>query len=252
MKQNQYIRWAAPLVCTVMVQASQAAFVALNYQLGEDDAGASGGSALQSVTDDSGGGDKDLTLQGSGGTYSTTVPVGGSTLSGEFSGSQNYSASGSGFYTDIDYSNFSFSVNARPTGNVSGFSIAMALGQGGAGQLFFYHTGAGSAWRLHSNGLGDLVSGGSVNLNQWYHLEAKRTGTQMSFYIDGNLIGSTASFTNTGVLGDSLSIGSGLTGGGVYEGRFQGQIDNVSVIPEPSAALLGLAGFGFFLRRRRA
>jgi MYXO-CTERM domain-containing protein len=53
-------------------------------------------------------------------------------------------------------------------------------------------------------------------------------------------------------LGDSLSIGSGLTGGGVYEGRFQGQIDNVSVIPEPSAALLGLAGFGFFLRRRRA
>ena len=235
-----------------MVQSSQAAFVALNYQLGEGDPGASGGSALQAVTDDSGSGDKDLALQGSGGIYSTTVPIGGSTLSGEFSGSQNYSASGSNFYADINYTDFSFSVDARPTGNVSGFSIAFALGKGGAGQLFFYHTGAGSAWRLHSNGLGDLVSGGSVNLNQWYHLEAKRTGTQMSFYIDGNLIGSTASFTSTGVLGDSLSIGSGLTGGGVYEGRFQGQIDNVSVIPEPSSALLGLAGLGFFLRRRRA
>jgi MYXO-CTERM domain-containing protein len=235
-----------------MVQASQAAFVALNYQLGEGDPGASGGSALQSVTDDSGAGDKDLTLRGSGGTYSPTVPVGGSTLSGEFSGSQNYSTSGSGFYTDINYSDFSFSVDARPTGNASGFSIAMALGQGGAGQLFFYHTGAGSAWRLHSNGIGDLISGGSVNLNQWYHLEARRTGTQMSFFIDGNLIGSTTSFTSTGVLGDSLSIGSGLTGGGVYEGRFQGQIDNVSVIPEPTSALFGLAGLGLFLRRRKA
>ena len=235
-----------------MVQASQAAFVALNYQLGEGDPGASGGSALQSVTDDSGGGDKDLTLQGSGGIYSTTVPIGGSTLSGEFNGSQSYSTSGSGFYTDINYSDFSFSVDARPTGNVSGFSIAFALGKGGAGQLFFYHTGAGSAWRLHSNGLGDLVSGGTVNLNQWYHLEARRTGTQMSFFIDGNLIGSTTSFTNTGVLGDSLSIGSGLTGAGVYEGKFQGQIDNASVIPEPASALLGLTGLGLLLCRRKA
>jgi MYXO-CTERM domain-containing protein len=74
----------------------------------------------------------------------------------------------------------------------------------------------------------------------------------MSFFIDGNLIGSTASFTNTGVLGDSLSIGSGLTGGGAFEGRFQGQIDNVSVIPEPASALLGLTGLGLLLRRRRA
>ncbi len=251
MKRNQYPRWAALFVCAAMTQTSDAALTALNYKLGENDPGASGGSALQATTDDSGAGDKDLALQGSGGTYSTTVPLGGSTLSGEFSGSQNYSASGSGFYSGIDYGDFSFSCDARPTGNASGFSIAMALGKGGSGQLFFYHTGQGSAWRLHSNGIGDLLSGGSVNLNQWYHLEAKRTGTQMSFFIDGNLIGSTSSFTNTGVLGDSLSIGSGLTGAGVFEGRFQGQVDNVAVIPETSASLLGLAGFGLALRRRR-
>ena len=224
---------------------------ALVFRLGEDDAAPANGTALSATTVDVGGGGDNLNLQGSGGIYSTTVPLGGSTLSAEFNGSQNYSTTGSNFYTGIDYSDFSFSVDARPTGNVSGFSIALALGRGGAGQLFFYHTGAGSAWRLHSNGFGDLVSGGSVNLNQWYHLEAQRTGTQMSFFIDGNLIGSTASFTNTGVLGDSLSIGSGLTGGGVFEGRFQGQIDNVSVIPEPSSALLGLAGLGLFLRRRK-
>jgi len=234
-----------------MAQTSDGALTALQYRIGEDDPGASNGSALQATTDDSGAGDKDLTLQGSGGTYSATVPLGGSTLSGLFDGSQSYSSSGSGFYAGIDYGDFAISCDARPTGNVSGFSIPMALGKGGAGQLFFYHTGQGSAWNLHSNGIGNLVSGGSVNLNQWYHLEAKRTGTQMSFFIDGNLIGTTASFTNTGVLGDSLSIGSGLTGGGVFEGRFQGQVDNVSVVPETSVALLGLAGFGLALRRRR-
>ncbi|MBN8460706.1 MAG: LamG domain-containing protein [Verrucomicrobia bacterium] len=251
MKRNQHTRWATLAVCAAMAQASQAALTALSYKLGEDDPGATGGSALQATTDDSGAGDKDLTRQGSGGTYSTTVPLGGSTLSGLFDGSQSFSASGSGFYSGIDYGDFSFSCDARPTGNASGFSIAMTLGKGGSGQLFFYHTGQGSTWRLHSNGIGDLVSGSSVNLGQWYHLEAKRSGTQMSFYIDGNLIGTTGSFTNTGVLGDSLSIGSGLTGGGVFEGRFQGQVDNVSVIPETSAVMLGLAGFGLALRRRR-
>lgn len=251
MKQNQYLRWAALLACAAMTQSSDAALTALTYQLGESDSGASGGLALQSTTDDSGPGDKDLALQGSGGIYSTTVPLGGSTLSGEFNGSQNYSSSGSGFYAGIDYQDFSFSVDARPTGNANGFSIAMALGKGGAGQLFFYHTGQGSAWNLHSNGIGNVVSGGSVNLGQWYHLEARRTGTQMSFFIDGNLIGTTNSFTNTGTLGDSLSIGSGLTGGGVFEGRFQGQIDNAMVIPEASTALLGFVGFGLALRRRR-
>jgi hypothetical protein len=251
MKRNQTTRWAALVVCAALTHASQAALTALNYRLGEDDPGAANGAALQASTDDSGLGNKALAFQGSGGTYSATVPLGGSTLSGMFDGSQSYSSSGSGFYSGIDYQDFSFSVDARPTGNASGFSIAMALGKGGQGQLFFYHAGQGSAWNLHSNGIGNLVSGGSVNLGQWYHLEAKRTGTQMSFFIDGSLIGTTANFTNTGVLGDSLSIGSGLTGGGVFEGRFQGQVDNAMVIPEASVGMLGLAGFGLALRRRR-
>lgn len=250
MTRNQITRWAALFVCTAMTHTSQAALTALTYRLGEDAPGATNGTALQATTVDSGPGDKSLTIQGAGGTYSTAVPLGGSTLSGMFDGSQSYSTSGSGFYTGIDYGDFAFSCDALPTGNVSGFSIAMTLGKGGAGQRFFYHTGQGSGWTLYSNGHRNLVSGGSVNLNQRYHLEAKRTGTQMAFFIDDNRIGTTALFTPTGVLGDSLSIASGLTGGGVFEGRFQGQVDNVMVIPEPSAALLGFAGFGLALRRR--
>jgi hypothetical protein len=55
------------------------------------------------------------------------------------------------------------------------------------------------------------------------------------FYIDGSLIGTTTQFTNTGVLGDALTIGANRTPSNAMEGRFQGQIDNVQVIPEPSA-----------------
>lgn len=251
MKRNQYSKWAALFVCATLAQASDAALTALQYRLGEDDPGATDGTALQATTDDGGLGGKDLILQGAGGTYSATVPIGGSTLSGMFDGSESYSASGSGFYAGIDYADFAFSCDARPTGNGSGFSIPMAIGLGGSGSMFFYHTGQGSSWRLHINGKGDVVSGGSVNLNQWYHLEGQRVGTTFSFFVDGNLIGSTAQFTVPGTIADTLSIGAHRTGTGVMEGRFQGQVDNVMVIPEPSAALLGLAGCGLALRRRR-
>jgi hypothetical protein len=71
------------------------------------------------------------------------------------------------------------------------------------------------------------------------------------FYIDGSLIGTTTQFTNTGVLGDALTIGANRTPSNAMEGRFQGQIDNVQVIPEPSAALIGGLGLLALLRRRR-
>ena len=243
---------ALAFALAAMTGSSPAALV---FLLGENDPGAANGVALNSTTDDAVG-SHDLTRQdvgGTGGTYSSLTPGGASTLSAAFTGTQAYSATGSGFYTGMDLQNFSFSVDVRPTGNVSGFSIAMALGQGGQGSIFLYHTGAGGAWNVHSNGIGNIITGGTVAYNTWQNLRVERVAGVLSFYVNNVQAGSsTAQFTNTGTLGDTFTIGAHRTGAGIYEGRFQGQIDNVQVVPEPSAiglAVLGALGTG--LRRRR-
>jgi hypothetical protein len=53
MTRNTPTRWAALFVSAAMTHTSQAALTALNYRLGEDDAGAANGSALQATTDSS-------------------------------------------------------------------------------------------------------------------------------------------------------------------------------------------------------
>jgi hypothetical protein len=235
--------------------SSSVANAALIYRLGEDDSGASNGSALSSTTVDSGGGGDNLNLVGSGGTYTSTVPLGGSTLAGSFSGSQHYAATGLGFYSGLDLADFEFSADVRATG-VSGFNIAMSLGHNDAGALFLYHVGDGGTWRLHSNGVGDLISGGTVTFNTWQNLKVVRNSGVISLFVDDVSVGSSGSFTSTGGLGDTFSIGAHTKNPGTFEseGRFIGQVDNVVIgaIPEPSSALLGLAGLGMVLRRRRA
>jgi hypothetical protein len=136
----------------------------------------------------------------------------------------------------MDPENFSVSLDARPTGNVNGFSIAIAMGRGGQGSVFIYHTGEGGAWTVHSNGdgFGNIISGGTVTYNTWQNLRLERVNGSLSFYVDNVQVGSpTSKFTSTGSFGDTLSIGAHYTQSGNYEGRFQGQIDNVHLITPP-------------------
>ena len=207
-----------------------------HWVLGEYDSGAADGGALQATTIALGG--KNLGRVGTGGTYSAEVPAGGSALSASFTGSQNYAVSGSGIFSGMDYENFEVLADVRPTGNVSGFSVAVALGRGGQGSIFLYHTGDGSAWNVHSNGVGNIITGGTATFNTWQHLRLARTNGVLRFYVNNVEVGSsTTQFTSTGALGDTMAIGAHFMQSGIYEGRFQGQIDNVVLVTPPPPLL---------------
>jgi hypothetical protein len=205
--------------------------IQLNYPLGESDPGAVAAAAGNATTVDTIGAN-DLSIQGSGTVYSSNVPAAPSTLSVSLDGNGHYAATGQGFYSGLDLGNFEASVDVYPTAvGPQGFSIAMTLGHNGAGSLFLYHVGNGGTWRLHSNGNGDRISGGTVTFNQWQTLRIVRTGGVMSLFVDGVSVGSTPNFTSTGNLGDSLTIGANTQNPATFqaEGRFVGQIDNVMI-----------------------
>lgn len=196
---------------------------ALNYPLGESDAGAANAAPLNAATTEATDPLLNLTLTGSGGTYSNAVPAGGSTLCAQFDGAQFFTGGGAGFFTTVDQSNFTLSFDVKPTA-VSSFHIAVALGRYGGGASFIYTTG--TDWRYHIGGVGDQISGGSFTLDAWHHIELVRQGGSTSLYVNGVLAGSDPDFPAPS---DDFSIGAAKKGDGTADGGFIGSIDNVKI-----------------------
>ena len=231
MKSKPHLKCFAALATTVLLAPANGQ-LKLNYPLGEGDPGAVAAGAGNAATSDTVGA-KDLSVRGTGSVYSSNVPAAPSTLSMSFNGSGHYSATGQSFYAGMDLNNFEVSVDVYPTA-VSGFNIALSLGHNGAGAIFLYHVGNGGTWRLHSNGSGgsgDIISGGVVTFNQWQRLRVVRTAGVTTLYVDGVSVGTTNLFSNTGNLGDTLTIGAHTKNAGTLdsEGRFIGQIDNIFI-----------------------
>lgn len=228
---------------------------AATYSLGENDAGAANGVALNASTAGTGG--PSLALQGAaGGTYSGSAAPGGSTLAATFTGAQIYGVAGGVLGAVPDVNNFSMGFDAFPTDN-SSFHIALTLGSnfsgdGAGGNLFIYH--AGGTWHVHSNGIGDFDTGLSATLNTWQNVHYDRVGGVGTLTVNGTTSGTASPFPSGGVFKDAMSIGGNRNNSGAgFEGGFIGRIDNVFVgaVPEPSAALLGgIAGLALLRRRR--
>jgi hypothetical protein len=228
MKSKSHLTSLVALAAVFILEAAHGQIL-LNYPLGESDPGAVAAGVGNASTVDTVGA-KDLSVRGTGCVYSSNVPGTPSTLSMSFGGSGHYAATGQSFFSGVDLANFEVSVDVYPTA-VTGFNIALSLGHSGAGALFLYHVGDGGTWRLHSNGNGDRISGGTVTFNQWQNIRVVRTGGLMTLYVNGVSVGTNANFTSTGSLGDTLTIGAHTKNPGTFEseGRFIGQIDNLRI-----------------------
>ncbi len=111
---------------------------------------------------------------------------------------------------------------------------------------------------LNWNGaqLGDAIVGFTINDNAWHRavltITAVGGDSTLDLTIDGNLIHSGVLATGVdldGVADNYRLIAGGRTGGAIA----QVQLDNIllEAIPEPSMALLALAGLGIVATRRR-
>ena len=230
------------------------------YRAGENDSGASNGSALATTTVD-GGGSTNLTLGGSGGaTYTSSTVVSGSSLAFNFTGENSYSGS---VDTSLTRSaNFAIELWFKPSSLTGTQGLIYNGNTGGSGVGIFLN---GS--NLTALAGGRFFSSGSTTLttNTWYHAALVSTGGTVTFYLNGaSELSRTANFIDptTG----ALVIGGNNSGGEYFSGAidqarifsftagtFNTSMLSYSAVPEPStyAAFVGLSGLAFAAFRRR-
>lgn len=94
---------------------------------------------------------------------------------------------------------------------------------------FFYQTpqsvGSSSAWVWVMKGGGIWIQSGPVTKYEWYHLAAAYDGSAVSFYVNGQLIGTSAVPGYVASTTTSTYIGAGPQGAW----PFDGQIDEVAI-----------------------
>jgi hypothetical protein len=176
-------------------------------------------------------------------TYSANAAPGGSTLSMSFNGTDSYYQGGgpgiASLLTALDLSNFSLSCDVYMTAlGAAGFSFPVALGANVGGGGGFAIVESGGAWCIIHQSQQLSGAGPAVVLNNWTHLELRRTGGQTRLLVNDVDAGIALISTPTAVQ-PYFSIGGNRTAGGGIEGVFNGQIDNVALtaLDSPTATV---------------
>jgi PEP-CTERM motif len=133
----------------------------------------------------------------------------------------------------------SLGLNNNLTSSADGGNYYMARilgGDGGQGVSAFFKLNLGGASTLRSTG--------------WHNLAVTISDTAFNFYVDG-IFSETVANTITLRSYDSVRLGSGITSANTANFDNVRVEINPTVIPEPSGAMLLLAGFGALAAHRR-
>lgn len=251
-------------LATLLAATLHAQTTLVLYRGGEADSGAANGVALIDPAFDSSGNNWDTAANGSGGTYTSSTTVSGSTLA-------------------YNFNDGSYLQGAELTSLTDTTSFAMELWfqaptlSGGSQMLFMNGSSGGSGIGLYLlNDNLQVIRGGIVTTtittltdNSWHYVALVYDGTSSSFdaYFDSSKL-------ITGVAGNFNNPTTGLyLGSSNFGDTFSGSIDEariftfangtfttsmlsnaaLSSVPEPStyAALAGLAALGLAVWRRR-
>lgn len=136
------------------------------------------------------------------------------------------------FAQDLNLPTFTVALWAKVVGGAGMYRAPLSNRRTGPTGGYVFYAGPNNRWQLWAgNGSAwNTLDGGPAALNQWVHLAATYDGTNLSFYRDGALVGSTPIAM---VPSSSLPL---RMGAGANEGPaqywFPGQVDDVRVFRE--------------------
>lgn len=161
--------------------------------------------------------------------HSALVPAGGSQLSMSFDGNSSYAATE--LPLDLDFADCTISCDVRPT-SLGPFDFVFAIGRnlGGGGGLAILQQGG--FWGIIHQGQTAAYGNFRVVLNRWTHLELRRKdyghGVETRLYVDGTQ--ATAIASTPARFEPFVTVGANRLQDGSFEGHFNGQIDNLTLL----------------------
>lgn len=186
-----------------------------------------------------------LNATGNGGTYIGTTGQ-GTTSFGLFSGPSGTATASRLFTGGALGTGQTFSINLGHTANIAtGNDIGLLLTSGGSTVFTLKFVGGLPNWLLNDGG-SDFGSGQAYSPNNSIGFSFTYEGSNKYSYTFGS--GSGTSFTATNTISgiDGFTLFNNNQGNGENLGA-----NNMSIVPEPTAAAMGLIGAALLLRRRR-
>ena len=129
-----------------------------------------------------------------------------------FSGSGQYlTTASSGTATG----NFTYEAWVYPTASAVG--IVIAVGSEATGRALMY-VNASQQLVFDVFAVGTFTLGGTVTLNQWSHIALVRSGTTVRGYVNGTVLGTTATYASTSGNANGFAIAASKTGVSLFAG----------------------------------
>lgn len=186
-----------------------------------------------------------LNSTGDGGRYIGATGQGNPSF-GLYSGTTGTSTASRGFTGGALTAGQSFLIDLGHTANIAnGNDIGLLLTDGGSTVFTLKFVGGDTGWKLNDGG-SDFGAGQNYAANTSIAFSFTYEGGNDYSYTFGNGSGSNFTATNTISGIDGFTLFNNNQGNGENLGA-----NNISVIPEPASAVLGLLGAGLLLRRRR-
>jgi hypothetical protein len=136
----------------------------------------------------------------------------GDLWSNNFSGSGQYLTTASSGTATGD---FTYEAWVYPTTSAAG--IVMAVGSETTRRALMYVNASQQlAWGVFA--VGDFTLGGTVTLNQWSHIALVRSGTTVRGYVNGTVLGTTATYSGTAGNANGFAIAASKTGVSLFAG----------------------------------